>query len=105
MIEPAVEYIHQNYYKETIRISHLASLCGVSTVHLRNIFNKTFAASPLKYVNDLKMARAKELISSQFYTVSQVCFLCGYNDESHFCREFKKHFNLTPGEYMKMTDS
>lgn len=105
IIEPAVNYIHQNYYKENISIAHLASLCGISTVHLRNTFIKRFAISPVQYIRGLKMARAKELLSSQFYSVSEVCFLSGYNDESYFCREFKKHFDVTPREYMKMSES
>lgn len=100
-IEPAIEYIHTNYYKENISVEHLAALCGISTVHLRNTFMKRFAMSPIKYINELKMIRAKELLSSQFYTVSQVCFLSGYNDESYFSRAFKKAFNVTPSEYAK----
>lgn len=101
IIEPAINYIHANYYKENISIEHLASLCGVSSVYLRSIFKKRFAMSPIKYINDLKMTRAKELLNSQFYTISEVCFLSGYNDESYFCREFKKTFGITPSEYAK----
>lgn len=100
-INPAIEYIHANYYKENITVEHLAALCGISTVHLRNTFIKKFAMSPIKYINNLKMTRAKELLRSQFYTISQVCFLSGYNDESYFSREFKKAFHVTPGEYAK----
>lgn len=57
---------------------------------------------PIKYINNLKMTRAKELLSSGMYTVSEVCFLSGYKDESYFSREFKKHFNLSPREYTKI---
>lgn len=101
IIEPAIHYIHLNYYKENISIEQLASLCGISTVHFRNTFMKKFARSPIKYIGGLKMNRAKELLDSQFYTVSEVCFLSGYNNESYFCREFKKHFGISPGEYAK----
>ncbi|MBR2309250.1 MAG: helix-turn-helix transcriptional regulator [Oscillospiraceae bacterium] len=101
VIEPALAYIHKNYDKENISVSFLAQLCGISTVHLRNTFLKRFAMSPVRYINDLKLTRARELLGSQFYTVNQVCFLSGYRDESHFCREFKKHFGVTPGDYMK----
>lgn len=105
VIEPAIEYIHLHYHKENISVKHLAGLCGVSTVHLRNLFRKRFAVSPVKYINDLKLTRAKELLSSRFYTVSEVCFLSGYHDESHFCREFKKHFTMTPSAYMKTVEN
>ncbi len=101
IIEPAINYIHSNYYKENISVEYLASLCGISTVHLRNFFIKQFAASPLKYINNLKMARARELLDSQFYSVSEVCFLSGFNNESYFIRKFKKHIGISPGEYAK----
>lgn len=101
IIQPAIDYIHANYYKENINVEHLASLCGISAVHLRNTFIKKFATSPIKYINELKMTRARDLLRSQFYTVKQVCSLSGYNDESYFSREFKKAFNVTPREYAK----
>lgn len=101
VIEPAVAYIHSNYDKEMISVSHLAELCGVSQVYLRNLFVRRFALSPIRYINRLKMTRAEELLSSQMYGVSDVCFLSGFRDESYFSREFKKYFGVTPSEYVK----
>lgn len=99
IIQPAVDYIHSNYFRENISIEYLASLCNISTVHLRNTFIKAFALSPVKYINNLKFTRAKELLSSGLYNVSEVCFLSGFNNESYFCREFKKQFNIPPSKY------
>ena len=48
VIQPAIDYIHSNYYKENISVSHLASLCGISVVHLRNCFIKAVAVSPIR---------------------------------------------------------
>ena len=45
--------------------------------------------------------KAKELLDSQFYTVSEICLLSGYNNESYFSREFKKHLGISPSEYAK----
>ncbi len=103
VIQPALDYIHGHYYKESISVEHLAALCGISTVHLRNLFLKNYGTTPVKYIGNLKLSRAKELLGARFHTVSQVCFLSGFRDESHFCREFKKHFRTTPTEYMKNT--
>ncbi len=101
VIQPAIDYIHSNYYKENISVVHLASLCNISVVHLRNCFMKAFAVSPVKYINSLKLTRAKELLESGLYTVGDVCFLSGYHDESYFSREFKKVFKTSPKEYAK----
>lgn len=101
VIQPAVDYIHSNYLKGTISVAHLAALCNISTVHLSNTFVKVFAMSPIQYINHLKITHAKELLASQMYTVSEACFLSGYNDESYFSRAFKKHLKITPSEYAK----
>ena len=102
IVQPAVDYIHSNYLKENISVAHLADLCQISTVHLSNTFVKVFAMPPIQYINHLKITRAKELLESQMYTVGEVCFLSGYNDESYFSRTFKKHLKMTPSEYAKL---
>lgn len=99
VIQPAIDYIHSNFHSENIQVSYLAKLCGISTEHLRTTFIKNFALSPIKYINNLKLTYAEELLSSQLYTIKEVCFMSGYNDESHFCREFKKRYKTTPYKY------
>ena len=101
LIRPAIDFIHANYDKQPISVEELAHLCGVSTVHLRNTFIKVFASSPVRYINSLKITRAKELLRSGMYSASQVCFLAGFRDESHFSREFKKNVGKSPKEYAK----
>lgn len=99
VIQPAIDFIHSNYYKEKISVAYLAQLCKISTVHLNNTFIKIFAMPPNKYINTLRMNRAKELLTSQMYTIHEVCFMSGFNDESYFSREFKKWFNKTPNKF------
>ena len=99
MIEPAIEYIHKNYTTANINVDDLAKLCGISTTYLRNIFNDTLHTTPIKYINKLKLSRAKELILSDFYSVEKVAELCGFGDESYFCRYFKKATGMTPTKY------
>ena len=91
IIQPAIYYILSNYFKESISIEHLKSLCNISTVHLRNSFIKAFALSPVKYINNLKFMSAKELLSSGLYTVNEVCFLSGFNNESYFVASLKSN--------------
>lgn len=101
VIQPAIDYIHSNYCEKPISVSYLASLCNISTVYLSSCFVKSFGLSPIKYINHLKMKRAKELLSSKMYTVTDVCFLSGYNNESYFSREFKKCFDVSPIEFKR----
>lgn len=99
IIAPALEYIHKNYTSENISVEHLAILCGISTTYLRNIFLKSKNTTPIKYINELKLSRAKELIVSDYYSMSKISELSGFGDESYFCRYFKKMTGMTATEY------
>lgn len=99
IIEPAIEYIHRNYTSENISVEYLANLCGISTTYLRKIFLKCKNTTPIKYINALRLARAKELIVSDYYSVPKICELSGFGDESYFCRYFKKMTGMTATEY------
>ena len=101
IIEPAMEYIHRNYTSENISVEHLANLCGISTTYLRNIFLKCKNVTPIKYINDLKLSRAKELIVSDYYSIPKISELSGFGDESYFCRYFKKMTRMTATEYRR----
>lgn len=99
IIEPAIEYIHRNYTSENISVEYLAKLCGISTAYLRNVFLKCKNTTPVKYINDLKLSRAKELIVSDYYTIPKISELSGFGDESYFCRYFKRMTGMTATQY------
>lgn len=101
MIAPALSRIHEGYTTEQLRISELAQLCKMTPEYFRALFRKFYGASPLKYINDLKLTHAAELIESGEYSITEVAGLSGFADASHFSREFKKHFGVPPVEYKK----
>ena len=105
LLNPAIEYIHKEYSNDNINISNLAKLCGISETYFRRIFFKCFGVSPIKYINTLKISRAKELIKSDLYTISEVAITSGFQNESYFSRKFKQETGLSPlaysSEYLK----
>lgn len=99
LIKPAIKYIDENFTEENINISHLADLCGISEQYLRQIFHNVYGISPIKYINSLKISRAKELIRYGSYSVHEAAALSGFFNDSYFSREFKKSTGLSPTEY------
>ena len=103
VISPAMEYIHKYYAEKLINTEELAALCGISYEYLRRLFVNFFGDTPLKYVNSLKIDRAKELLSSGLYSVSDAAFGSGFSDVSHFSRVFKKQVGISPNEYKNVS--
>lgn len=100
-LAPAIEYIQTHYLAEEINISFLASLCGMGETYFRKLFNSQYHVPPVKYINALKIARAKELITSDMYSIREVATLSGFHDECYFRKIFKRETTLSPSEYLK----
>lgn len=92
-------YIENNYYKESMRISTLAEMSGMSAEYFRRQFRAVYGISPLKHINNLRISRAKELLESNMYAVKEIAFMCGFEDESYFSHEFKRAVECTPRVY------
>ena len=99
LLEPAVSYIHKHYTEEALSVEKLSELCGFSYEYFRRLFHICYGCSPVKYINDLKLKRAKELLSSGFYTVNDAALQSGFSDLSYFSRFFKKSVGVSPKEY------
>ena len=94
-----IGYIKENYTNTHIDITYLAGLCNMSETYFRRQFGKLYGISPVKYINNLKISRAKELLLSQMYSVSKVAELSGFGDEAYFSRKFKEATGTCPSEY------
>ncbi|MCM3873745.1 MAG: helix-turn-helix transcriptional regulator [Pyrinomonadaceae bacterium] len=61
--------------------------------------------SPIQYLRSLRMERAKHLLESSFLSIKEIGHLVGLNDESHFVRDFKKAYGLSPKCYRTLFNS
>ena len=63
------------------------------------VFRDAYGVSPKQYLTQLRMERARELILSNRYTVSQIAQMTGYGEIYHFSKAFKQENGVTPTEY------
>ena len=96
-----VNYINQNYDKR-IAVESLCSICHFSPAHFRRLFLKHFGMSPLKYINKLRIEKAKELLAVEQCSVTECCERVGFTDISHFSTTFKKYVGISPYHYKKI---
>jgi AraC-like DNA-binding protein len=90
----------QNYKKSDLTIKEIADRSFMSEVYFRKLFKKEYGISPQKYIIDLRIQNAVGLISTGYYTLSEVAHMSGYNDYKYFSVEFKKAMGVSPSEYM-----
>lgn len=102
MIKRSVDYINENYNRPDLSIEYAAECSGISSVHFRRIFKEIYMTSPIKYVNALRIERAKELLMyDAINSVSQIAELCGYSDVYYFSKIFKSQTGVSPTVYRK----
>lgn len=100
-ISRATEYIHEHYTDSIINIQELAKMCSMSDTYFRKLFTSVYSITPLKYINNLKVAHAKELLNSKYYTVEEVATKCGFNNIYYFSTFIKNETGFSPSELMK----
>lgn len=101
ILMPIVEFIGNNISNSNLTNTMLAKNACISEVYLRQLFKKRFNITPKQYIINIRIEKAKELLTNPFKTVSSVAEECGFSSVYHFCREFKLKTGMTPGEYAK----
>ena len=95
---PAVTYILNNFTKP-IKNDELAEICQISTIYFRKLFFEVYGTSPIKYIHNLRIRRAKEILRSDYTSISDVAFSLGYNNIYEFSKDFKKHTGVSPTKF------
>lgn len=90
-----LDYINDNF-GEKITLDKLAERFGYSKNYICGLFSKHLNTSLTCYLTDIRMARAKELISEGKMLIKEVGATCGYKEYYHFFRVFKAYYGISP---------
>jgi AraC-like DNA-binding protein len=84
-----------------VSLDDLAKLAALSPYHLVRTFQKEYGLPPRAYQIQSRLRMARRLLK-QGHSISDTAQECGFHDQSHFHRHFKKANGYTPGQYIKM---
>ena len=84
------------------KIRELATIVNLSPGRLAHLFKNEVGVSPQRYVNNVRLKKAKELLESGVLSVKQISAEIGFPNVSCFCRSFKARYGTTPKEYRKI---
>lgn len=91
----------ENRFYEDISIDELSRLCSVSPATFRRRFKLYSKYSPITYRNYLRCKRARELLESGEYNVTEAALAVGFEDMSYFNRVFRRFYEENPSKLEK----
>ena len=91
----AIEYLDTSNF---VSLSSIAKHLNLSLSRFRHLFSGEVGISPVRYSRLQRLARARELLRSSSLRVKEIAGVLGFNDVSHFVRNYKLRFRETPSQ-------
>jgi AraC-like DNA-binding protein len=82
-------------------MEEMARSVNLSESHLQQLFKSVVGMSPIQYLQDLRLEKARELLENSFLQIREIGFRVGMSDQSHFIHDFKGKYGMTPSEYRR----
>lgn len=95
----AVCYLQDNYQTK-VSIQDVADHIGIDKAYLHRIFRRITGVSPARYLVTYRIGLAKELMSCEDLSLTDVALSVGFYDVSHFSRVFRRETGFTPSTYL-----
>ena len=93
------KYIEEHIQDPTLSNVELAKQLGISEVYLRKQFQTHYRVTPKQYILDVRIRKAKQLLSDTPFTITAIAEECGFSSVYHFCRSFRCRTGKTPTQY------
>lgn len=96
VVDRALEYIH-SHYMTNMTLSETAAYCYISKEHLSRIFKKETGFGFNEYLTIYRLKKAECLLRDHPKgKISEIAYLCGFNDSNYFSKVYKKMYNVSP---------
>jgi AraC family transcriptional regulator len=91
----------REHLADQIRIKHLASLVALSPYYFVRTFKRYVGVPPHRYLTQVRMERARELLEGSDLSATQICHRVGFSSLSHFTNTFRQHVGVSPTAYRR----
>ncbi len=99
-IQAIKSYLETNFTDE-ITLDSLEKMFFVSKSYLLKEFKKQYGVSPLRYLTQLKLEKAKLLLLGSNMSISEIAYSLNYTSSAYFAETFKQFHGITPTDYRK----
>ena len=101
-LQTITSFIHSEMDNPEMNSAFLADKMAMSISQLSRKINGITGYSTISYVLQLKLNKAKKMLTDESISITEVSDACGFYDVSYFSRVFKKEFGISPSHFQKM---
>ncbi|MBN2435075.1 MAG: helix-turn-helix transcriptional regulator [Spirochaetes bacterium] len=94
-MDNAIEFMYHNY-RENITVDDISSFCGFSSSYFSRLFKSHTGLSPMTYLKQIRLKKARKLLIGTDKTITEIAFLCGFNSSAYFTAAFSEEFKMSP---------
>ena len=94
------DYIADNY-RDTFSLTDAANNSLMSPFHFLRVFKKTYGETPNEFLIRLRIEKAKKMLITENFRVSEICERVGYMSLGSFSSLFLKHVGMSPTSYRR----
>ena len=99
-LKRVLRYIEE-HLEQKILLEDLAAIAGLSQHHFARAFKQSIGSSPHQYLIQTRVLRAQKLLKYHNMDINEVAIACGFSNQSHLHRHFKKQTGITPKQFVR----
>lgn len=97
-VDDLVDEITEHSARKWTR-AEMAKFAGMSLSTLTRHFRDRTGTAPLEYLIRIRLKKASILLQNPELGIAEIADMTGFSDSNYFCRQFRKHFGISPGKY------
>jgi AraC family transcriptional regulator len=91
----------EEHLSQPLRVADLSGAVGLSATHFSRAFGRSFGEPPHVYLIQRRIDRARHLMLTSDISLSDLAAACGFSDQAHFCRLFRRYTGRTPAVWRR----
>lgn len=101
LIQKVMAWLEMNVSNADVTVDQLAVYLGMGRTSMYNKIKGLTGKSPVEMIQEFRMEKSTYYLRSGQYSVSETSYKVGFSDPGYFSRSFKKHYGVSPADYMK----
>lgn len=100
-VRKAVDIMAERRGDPALALPYLARRTGVSPSHLVRVFKAHLRTSPMRYLTDMRVRQARDLLARSSLSIKEIAFMLGFRDQLYFSRVFRRRLGLSPRAFRR----